>query len=207
VRIENHAELRQHLISQGCILKSDTDSELVAHMVYARIQAGDNLLAALQKVSLKLMGAYAIAMIHSDEPNRIIVIRKGCPLVVGLADGKNLVASDTLALAPFSNRFIYLHDDDLVDVQSDHVIIYDKELTMVERKTHVTDKNDFTITKDDYPHFMLKEIYEQPNAIATTLQGRITDHTVLAESFGINAPDIFNRIDHAIKSLSQIRCS
>lgn len=192
--IENHKSLRSYLISEGCVLTSETDSELVAHLIYLKIKSGHDFLSAVQSVRKDLKGAYAIAFLHNKEPERLLAIRSGCPLVVGLNEGENFIASDTLALLPFTKRFIFLEEDDLVDIQGDKFTIYDDKNKVVNRSIHVSDDMQDAVSKGNYPHYMLKEIFEQPKAVLSAMEGRITPEGVLVEAFGMSAPDIFRHI-------------
>lgn len=192
--IENHESLRSYLISQGCVLTSETDSELIAHLVYLKIKNGLDFFSAVQAIKSELKGAYALAFIHNKEPHRLIAIRHNCPLIVGLGEQENFIASDTLALFSFTKRFIYLEEDDLVDIQKNKLTIYDKHNRVVNRSIQISKEVYDEATKGGYSHFMLKEIFEQPKTIAATMEGRLSQDRVLIEAFGVNAPAIFNQV-------------
>lgn len=192
--IENHEILRNKLLAAGCILKSETDSELVAHLVYEQIKSGLDFLAAVQAVAAVLEGAFAIGFMHRSEPGRLIALRRGCPLVIGIGIGEHFIASDQLALLPVSQRFIHLEEGDIADVRRNQVILYDAKGVKVERKISATSLRHEATEKGEFKHFMLKEIYEQPNAIKSTFEGRLSREHVLIETFGTQAQEVFQHI-------------
>lgn len=192
--IENHESLRADLLAQGCLFESDTDSELVAHAVYRHIKSGQDFLTAVTTTAKELKGAFAIAFIRRSEPGRLIALCNGSPVIIGLGNEENFVASDQMALLSVTNQFIYLEEGDVADIQRNHITIYDANGVTVLRPIQVSHINQETIDKGDYPHFMLKEIFEQTDAVLSTLQGRITDSQVRIEAFGEKAATIFPRI-------------
>ncbi len=192
--IENHGLLRAQLIQKGCILTSETDSELVAHLVYLKIQTTHDFLSAVQMAREELKGAYAFGFIYKKEPGRLIAMRSGSPLVIGIGVGEHFIASDALALLPLTRQFIYLEEGDIADIQCNRLTIYDKTNAKVNRSLHTLDNNLTSAIKGDYQHFMLKEIFEQPDAILSTLEGRITYERVLVEAFGVDARELFKQI-------------
>ncbi len=192
--IENHEVLRMQLLKEGCKLTSETDSELVAHLIYLKIKLGQNFLEAVRGTAAELEGAFAIGILHCAEPERLIALRRGSPLVIGLGTNENFIASDQMALLPVTQQFIYLEEGDIADIYHDRVMIYDASGTKTERPVHVSDLDQKMAIKGKYRHFMLKEIFEQPDCIISTLTGRVTYHHVLTEIFGIKAPEIFSRI-------------
>lgn len=191
--IENHEILRARLLKNGCTLNSETDSELVAHLVYQCLQKGKDFLSAVQETAKELEGAFAIGFMHCKEPGRLIALRRGSPLVIGLGLGENFIASDHLALLPVAQRFIYLEEGDTADIYRDKVIIYDATGKQVERPVHVSDLNQEVAQKGKYRHFMLKEIFEQPNAVKNTLESRVTRDRILIETFGPQAAELFEK--------------
>ncbi len=169
--IENYRELKNELIAQGVKFASDTDTEVVAHMV-AREFKGD-LLQALAAVLKRLRGAYALALCHAEQPDRIVATRRGSPLVVGLGDGENFLASDVPALLKYTRRVIYLEEGQIAELTSAGVELFDRELKPVTGKEVLTDLTLDAAEKEGYEHFMLKEIHEQPRALAETIRGRV----------------------------------
>lgn len=196
--IENHQALRSKLLSKNCEITSETDSELIAHLTHLQVAQGKDLLTAMRHVSHEIDGAYAIALLHRSEPGRMIAIRKSSPLVIGLGEQSNYVASDALVLLPLTNRIIYLEDGDIADISADKVVIYDSEDNCVTREIHVIEQSQDAVSKGNYAHFMLKEIFEQPDAVAKTLQGRLSARHVMSEAFGIKAPEMFRRTQHVL---------
>lgn len=192
--IENHETLRTFVVNAGYYLTSETDSELIAHLVYLQLQNNKDFLSAVRAVAKQLAGAYAIGLIRRSEPGRLIALRHNSPLVVGLGDGEVFISSDTFALLPNIHRFIYLEEGDIIDILGEKITIYDVDGNQVNRLIHINKSKADEINKGDFPHFMLKEIFEQPSAVARTLQNRLSTKQVLAEAFGINAPDIFKRV-------------
>lgn len=199
--IENYAELKQHLQEDGYTFDSDTDTEVVAHLVDYYLDITRDLLAAVRRTVAELRGAYALGVISACEPGRLIGARRGSPLVAGLGYGENFIASDIHALLPFAQRFIYFEDGDLVDVRRDSVQCYNAAGELVERPIVSPDANTALADKGTFRHFMLKEIYDQPTVIAETLEGRVSDTAVLEEAFGPTAKAIFDRV-HAVKILA-----
>lgn len=195
--IENYEELRSTLTAQGYVFVSQTDTEVVAHLVHRELEQTKELLAAVKAAIPYLKGAYALGIIHASEENRLIAVRQGSPLVVGLGIGENFIGSDQLALLPVTNRFLYLEEGDIVELQRESVLIYDKNHQPVTREVNELDAQLHHSDKGTYRHYMLKEIYEQPQAIQRTLADRIqVNHTVQPHAFGTNAPEIFEQVKH-----------
>lgn len=192
--IENYAELRKSLQQEGYQFVSETDTEVVVHLIEKLCtKEGMDLLAAVKHMVKMLHGAYGLCVIDKNSPNRLVVARSGSPLVIGVGIGENFVASDPLALGQVTDQYIYLEEGDIAEITRDSVRIYvgDEE---VERKvTRIRGEID-DVTKGDYGHFMLKEIYEQSKVIQNTLNGRISADHVLEESFGVKAKAIFDQI-------------
>lgn len=193
--IENHEQIRAELIEQGCVLTSETDSELVAHFVYLKIKKTHDFLAAVQMIREAFKGAYAFGFISKKEPGRLIAMRNGSPLVIGIGEQENFIASDPLALLSLTNKFIYLTEGDIADIKPTSLTIYDENNDKVNRPIHIIDVNYAKAVRGDYQHFMLKEIHEQPAAVLSTLEGRITYEKVLVDAFGVKASEIFKKID------------
>lgn len=194
--IENHTELREALTAEGYQFHSDTDTEVVVHLIHKNYLRTNDFLIAVRDAATALEGAYAIAVISKHSPNRIIALRQGSPLVVGRGQNENYVASDPLALLAHTQDFIYLEDDDIADVNLDGVQIFNREQKKVNRETHTLNINNDSIERGNYRHFMQKEIMEQPDAIASCLEGRITKEHVLPAIFGPKAEQIFPKVEH-----------
>ena len=188
--IENYEEIRAELQAAGFAFESQTDTEVIAHLVH-RLYVGD-LLKAVQQAVKKLRGAYAIAVFCRDEPHRVVGARYGSPLVVGLGSGENFVASDAMALAGTTDRIIYLEEGDVVDVQQAGARVYDRSDEAIEREIHIVQAHTSAADLGPYRHFMQKEIFEQPRAIADTLEGVESVTPIL---FGAGAKEAFGRID------------
>ena len=200
--IENHAELRRRQITEGYEFTSETDTEVAVNQIHRFLQGGDDLLAAVQKTALMLDGAFALGVVAKSDPNRLIAARRGSPLVIGLGIGENFIASDVFALLPVTQRFIFLEDGDVADVRRNEVLIYDASGQRVERAQSISNLAADAAEKSGYRHFMLKEIYTQPRALAETLEGRIVGGKVTDECFGREAGKLFDRV----KSLTIVAC-
>lgn len=194
--IENYESLRTELKAQGYEFVSQTDTEVVAHLVHRELQHTHDLFAAVKAAVVYLHGAYALGIIRASEPGRLIAVRRGSPLVVGLGIGENFIGSDQLALLPVTNRFIYLDEADFAEIYRDEVRIYDGEGRPVQRDVTELDAQLHNSDKGGYRHYMLKEIYEQPQAIQRTLEGRIGAQGVDIQTFGVKAPEILARVRH-----------
>ncbi|MEN9432636.1 MAG: hypothetical protein RLZZ422_225 [Pseudomonadota bacterium] len=171
--VENHAELRADLKAQGYVFTSETDTEVVAHLLNRSLEKGHDLLSAMQSTRSELTGAYAFAAIAQNEPETLIVARQGSPLVIGLGLGENFVGSDIQALLPVTSRFIYLENGDVARIKRYSIEIFDANNQPVERAIKQSNVNSFAADLGEYRHYMLKEIFEQPNALSATLEGRI----------------------------------
>ena len=190
--IENYITLREELQSQGYVFASDTDSEVIVHLIHNCLGDG-GLLHAVRRAVKRLDGAYAIAVCWADEPDRIVAARSGCPLVVGKGIGENFLASDVLALKAVTDRFIFLEEGDLVDLRRDRIDIWsiDNEAVLRADVRIEMAKDDFD--KGNFRHYMQKEIFAQPQVLKETMEGRIGKQAVLEEAFGVGAKDIFDR--------------
>ena len=182
--IENHAELRTELSALGYEFTSETDTEVIAHLVEHFHATGASLLHAVQSATQRLRGAYAIAAISRREAGRVVGTRRGSPMVVGLADGEQFIASDIHALLAVTRKFIYLEDGYFAEATMDGVRIYDENGSAVERAFKLAQIGADAVTRGKYRHYMLKEIHEQPHAVAETLEGRICGDHILTEIFG-----------------------
>ncbi len=202
--IENHAELRQQLVSAGYQFDSDTDSEVVVHLIHQARRAGMDLLAATQHVVTLLKGAYALLIMDASQPDSLIAVRQGSPLVIGVGIGEHFIASDQLALLPVVQSFMYLEEGDIAQVSRTGVTIYDPAGHVVERDVQT---NTLSVTQADrgkYRHYMLKEIFEQPSAIADCLEGRLhADMSALENAiFGHGAESLLKKV----KAVQIIAC-
>lgn len=194
--IENHAVLRDALKAKGYIFTSDTDTEVIAHLVEEELKSHSSLLTAVQAAVKQLHGAYGTVLLDKTDASRVVVARSGSPLVIGLGIGENFIASDQLALLPVTRRFIFLEEGDVAEITRHSVSIFDKNGQAVEREVHESNVNYDAGDKGQYRHFMLKEIYEQPSAINNTLEGRLSSDSVLDETFGNGAAELFKKVKH-----------
>jgi glucosamine--fructose-6-phosphate aminotransferase (isomerizing) len=191
--IENHEELRAELKAQGYEFATETDTEVIAHLIERYQSEGMDLLAAVRQTLPRLRGAYAIAVISKREPGRVIGARRGSPMVAGLADGEQFIASDIHALLPVTRRFIYLAEGDVADARIDGITIYNEHGAAVQRPVKQAHFGADAVERGEYRHYMLKEIYEQPQAIADTLEGRISGGHILTEIFGVGARELLTK--------------
>ena len=192
--IENFQELKDELEADGYPFTSQTDTEVIAHLIHRTLKETGNLVAAVRASVARLHGAYALGVIDQNEPDHLVAVRSGSPLVVGLGIDENYVASDQLALLPVTNRFIFLEEGDLVDVTVDAVTITDADGQPAERTVHELDGTHEDADKGPYRHYMQKEIFEQPAAIQRTLEGRIDSPDAVSAAFGDSATAIFDRV-------------
>ena len=200
--IENYEALRAELRKAGYTFDTDTDTETIAHLIHANRAGGKvSLLSAVKKTVKRLEGAYGLCVIDNTEPNKLVVARSGSPLVIGVGIGENFVASDPLALGQVTDRFIYLEEGDIAQIERESIAIWHKG-KKVNRSTTTVAHQTADSDKGRYEHFMLKEIYEQPRVIQDTLDGRVSKSSVLEQSFGINAPALFDKI----KSVQIVAC-
>ena len=192
--IENHAELREELASQGYEFTSVTDTEVVVHLLHRALQSGSSLLRAMQDVVARLEGAYALAAVDATNPQEIVAAREGSPLVIGVGIGENFLASDQMALRQVTDRFVYLEEGDVALISPTARTVYDAEGAVVERPlTTISDAVEVA-DKGGYEHFMLKEIYQQPQALRATI-GNVTASTGVSDThFGEDAAAIFDRV-------------
>ena len=192
--IENYEALRAELRKAGYTFDTDTDTETIAHLIHANRAGGKvSLLSAVKKTVKRLEGAYGLCVIDNTEPDKLVVARSGSPLVIGVGIGENFVASDPLALGQVTDRFIYLEEGDIAQIERESIAIWHKG-KKVNRSTTTVAHQTADSDKGRYEHFMLKEIYEQPRVIQDTLDGRVSKSSVLEQAFGINAPALFDKI-------------
>ncbi|MEW8692969.1 MAG: glutamine--fructose-6-phosphate transaminase (isomerizing), partial [Candidatus Thiodiazotropha endolucinida] len=191
--IENYADLRQDLSAKGFTFTSETDTEVIAHLLADVLASEPDFIKAIRKASSKLVGAYALAVVSPDDPDQMVVIRAGSPLVIGLGVGENFIASDVFALLPVTQRFIFLDEGDLAHVSRDEVRIFDDQGRQVEREVRTSRVSASSAEKGPYRHYMLKEIFEQPAVIAETLEGRIHKGKLLEDSFGFEAKQLLDK--------------
>ncbi|WP_273209938.1 glutamine--fructose-6-phosphate transaminase (isomerizing) [Marinobacter subterrani] len=194
--IENYQELRQELRDDGFEFTSQTDTEVVAHLIEKNYRTLGNLHDSVRAAIARLRGAYALAVVHADEPNHLVVCREGSPLVIGVGIGENFIASDQLALLPVTDRFMFLEEGDIADIRKDSVTILDREGQAVEREVTRFEHGADSADKGEYRHFMLKEIYEQPRVIKATMEGRVTKTRVLEQALGTEAANLLENVRH-----------
>jgi glucosamine--fructose-6-phosphate aminotransferase (isomerizing) len=192
--IENHQMLREQQTKQGFVFTSDTDTEVIVHQVYHHLDEGADLLKAVRQTCREMEGAYALGVVSSSEPGHLIAARRGSPLVIGIGIGEYFIASDVAALLPVTQRFVFLEDGDIADLTSVGMVIYDSEGEQVERTETRSELTADAVERGEYRHYMLKEIHEQPRAVADTLEGRIYQARVLEAAFGTDAAQIFDKV-------------
>jgi len=200
--IENHQALREEQTAGGHTFTSATDTEVIVHALYDRLEAGQGLLEAVRDTTRLLEGAYALGVLDTRDPDRLVAVRYGSPLVIGVGFGENFIASDVFALLAVTQRFIFLEDGDLAEITRDSVRIWDAAGEPVERPIKTSCLHANTVERGRYRHYMLKEIFEQPHAVGDTLQGRISRSRVLPQAFGNQAERIFG----GIKAVTIIAC-
>ena len=193
--IENHEQLRARQREQGFTFTSETDTEVIVHQIYYYLEQGRDLLAAVQATLVDLHGAYALGVVCRNEPGRMVVARRGSPLVVGLGIGENFIASDVAALLPVTQRFMFLEEGDVASLTTDSIEVFDRDGTPVQRTERISELTADAVERGEYRHYMLKEIFEQPRAVADCLEGRIAGGRVLEQSFGPDAARIFDQIN------------
>ena len=194
--IENYEELRTELQARGYVFQSQTDTEVIAHLVEWEFRTSNSLLDAVQKTVKQLRGAYGTVVLNEEEPEHLIVARSGSPLVIGYSIGENFLASDPLALLSVIRRFSYLEEGDVAEITRTSVDIYDRNGNKVEREIHEGNFEQDAADKGQYHHYMQKEIFEQPVAIMNTLDGRIKEGKVNLEAIAPNAAEILSKVEH-----------
>ena len=194
--IENHEELRELLKSRGYVFLSQTDTEVIAHLVEWEMRSTDSLLDAVKKAVKQLTGAYGMVVMDSRHPEHLVAARSGSPLVIGLGIGENFLASDQLALLSVTRRFIFLEEGDIAEITRRTVDIYDTYGNKVDREVHESNLENDAAEKGKFRHFMQKEIYEQPTALINTMEGRINHENVIVDSIGNGAKGILEKVEH-----------
>ncbi|MDN3652450.1 glutamine--fructose-6-phosphate transaminase (isomerizing) [Thalassotalea ponticola] len=194
--IENHQELREKLQQLGYVFSSETDTEVIAHLVRHELKDSASLLEAVQKSVKQFEGAYGTVIMDSNDVERVVVARSGSPLVIGYGLGENFLASDMMALLPVTRKFSFLEEGDVAEITRFDVNIFDQQGNKVEREITEANVNHDAGDKGEYRHYMLKEIYEQPTAIRNSLANRFVDQTIDINAFGDNAEAIFQDIEH-----------
>ena len=193
--IENHEHLREEQIKRGFEFTSETDTEVVVHQIYAyHLDEDMDLLSAVRATVKDLEGAYALGVISAREQGRLIAARRGSPLVIGIGNEEYFIASDVAALLPATQQFIYLEEGDIADIRTGLLVIYNEQGDVVERPVCESELSADSVDLGNFDHYMLKEIYEQPKAVADTLEGRISNGLVLEQAFGAKAPEVFDEI-------------
>jgi glucosamine--fructose-6-phosphate aminotransferase (isomerizing) len=193
--IENHEELREESRRLGYDFASETDTEVIAHRIHHHLKVTGDLFKAARATVAELEGAYALAVVSQDDHDRIVIARQGCPVVIGLGEHENFVASDVAALLPVTKRFVFLEEGDVGEVRRDSVRILDREGNTVQRPVRESELSADAAEKGDFAHFMLKEIHEQPRAVAQTLDERVAGGKLLEAAFGPAAQEVFARTE------------
>ncbi|TFF07164.1 glutamine--fructose-6-phosphate transaminase (isomerizing) [Pseudomonas sp. BCA14] len=192
--IENHEVLREQLKGLGYVFTSDTDTEVIAHLLNHKLKDHSDLTTALKATVKELHGAYGLAVISASQPDRVVAARSGSPLVIGLGLGENFLASDQLALRQVTDRFMYLEEGDIADIRRESVQIWDIDGQSVEREAVQYRDGAEAADKGEFRHFMLKEIHEQPSVVQRTLEGRLSQNQVLVNAFGPQATELFAKV-------------
>jgi glucosamine--fructose-6-phosphate aminotransferase (isomerizing) len=192
--IENHEELRLELTQAGCQFSSETDTEVMVHLVASLMDTGQDLFSAVRTAVGRLRGAFAIAVVSAAQPGVVVGARKGSPLVLGIGDGENFLASDVYPLLNETDQFVFLQEGDVVSINTDGFQIVDGNDQPVTRAIKTVETKADAVQRGDYPHYMLKEIFEQPQAVAETLEGRLSANAVLPNIFGVGAEEILRDI-------------
>ncbi|MBI6945415.1 glutamine--fructose-6-phosphate transaminase (isomerizing) [Pseudomonas koreensis] len=192
--IENHEALREQLKALGYVFTSDTDTEVIAHLLSHKLKDQPDLTVALKATVKELHGAYGLAVINAQQPDRLVAARSGSPLVIGLGLGENFLASDQLALRQVTDRFMYLEEGDIAEIRRDNVQIWDVNGNAVERQTVQYSDGAEAADKGEFRHYMLKEIHEQPVVVQRTLEGRLSNNQVLVQAFGPQAAELFAKV-------------
>ncbi|MGI9875528.1 glutamine--fructose-6-phosphate transaminase (isomerizing) [Vibrio chagasii] len=194
--IENHETLRTMLKERGYEFTSQTDTEVIAHLVEWELRTSDSLVEALQKTAKQLDGAYGTVAVDRKDPSRIVVARSGSPIVIGFGVGENFLASDQLALLSVTRRFMYLEEGDVAEVTRREVNVFDANGERIEREIVESNAEHDAGDKGKYRHFMQKEIFEQPTALINTMEGRISDTSVITNAIGVKAEEILSKVEH-----------
>ncbi|WP_372833574.1 glutamine--fructose-6-phosphate transaminase (isomerizing) [Pontibacterium sp.] len=192
--IENFEVLKRELIDKGFEFSSDTDTEVIAHLINDQLNEGAELLDAVRNSVARLEGAFALGVVEKNHPDRLIAARQGSPLVIGVGIGENFIASDQLALLPVTDRFIFLDEGDFACLTTDDIAIWDANAQPVERDVQQYEHSVSAADKGEFKHYMLKEIYEQPTVVKATMEGRLANGRLLEQAFGAGASEIFDQV-------------
>ncbi|QQZ36332.1 glutamine--fructose-6-phosphate transaminase (isomerizing) [Pseudomonas sp. SK2] len=192
--IENHEELREELKGLGYLFASQTDTEVIVHLIHHTLKSTPDLADALKTAVKRLQGAYGLALVSAHQPDRLVAARSGSPLVIGLGHGENFLASDQLALRQVTDRFMYLEEGDIAEIRRDQVQIWDQAGHRVQRETVQYHEGAEAADKGTYRHFMLKEIHEQPTVVQRALEGRLGKDHVMVQAFGPQAAELFAKV-------------
>lgn len=195
--IENYEELRSELTAQGYEFTSDTDTEVIAHLIHSHYAQG-SLLVATQMALAQLIGAYAIGVIAADNPHQMVAARKGSPLLLGIGEGEHFVGSDMSALLQVTRNVVYLEEGDVVEVKADSYRIFDAAGVRAQRPAHISELDNDSVELGEYQHYMQKEIHEQPQALADTLESVCNSQSLVPGIFGAEANDIFPRVENIL---------
>ncbi|AOH35499.1 glutamine--fructose-6-phosphate transaminase (isomerizing) [Luteimonas sp. JM171] len=193
--IENHEQQRERLEGLGYVFESQTDTEVIAHLIHHHMQQGKDLLAALQATTGELTGAYALAVVDESAPDRLVAARMGCPLLVGLGEGENFIASDVSAIVQATRRVIFLEDGDTATISREGVQVFDGSGQAVEREEHLSDVSLASLELGPYSHYMQKEIHEQPRAVGDTIEAIIDAGAFVPELFGADAAQVLEEVE------------
>jgi len=192
--IENYESLREQLKSDGYVFTSDTDSEVIAHLVERERKSSDSLISAVLNATKLMRGAFGTVVMERDNPDCLVVARSGSPIVVGKGIGEMFIASDQLALLPVTRQFMFLEEGEVAEVSKREVKILSPEGELIQREFEETSVQHDAGDKGQFRHFMMKEIYEQPDSINSTLEGRLSGDSVIVESFGNRAPELLDKV-------------
>ena len=193
--IENHLELKAELEKEGYSFASQTDSEIIAHLLDFNLKQGMTMIEAMFASKEKLDGAYAIAAMHRDDESKLVIARQKSPLLIGLGTDEVFAASDPLAISQLTNDFIFLEDGDVAEISADTYKIFDAVDSEASREVSRIDISSQATSKGEYRHFMEKEIYEQPDALLNTIDGRISGEDVLDNIFGLGSTELFKKVE------------
>ncbi|MFT7109809.1 MAG: glucosamine--fructose-6-phosphate aminotransferase (isomerizing) [Psychrobacter glaciei] len=193
--IENHEELREELQAAGYVFKSQTDTEVIVHLLHQNLQKISSLSDAVKETITRLDGAYALGVISADHPGILVAARQGSPLVIGVGSGEHFIASDQLALLQVTDRFIFLDEGDVAELTTEQVRIWDADNSEVIHEVNVFEHKMDIADKGEFRHYMMKEIYEQPDVVRNCLEGRINKTRLLEQAFGIKAKDVFDKTE------------
>jgi glucosamine--fructose-6-phosphate aminotransferase (isomerizing) len=196
--IENHDQQRQRLQALGYAFESQTDTEVIAHLIHYYLSQGNTLLLAVQAAVKELTGAFAISVVALNSPDSMVCARQGCPLLIGLGDGENFIASDVSAVLAVTRKVIYLEDGDVASIERQGVSIYGGDGARVERRIHLSDVSLASMELGPYAHFMQKEIHEQPRALTDTIEALIDDASFSPALFGKDAREVFEQVDSVL---------